>query len=189
MKQQRRGGFLVGQIHQASGRAFARILRRNGIRLSPPQGRVLFALWQNGSMPIAQIGHRAGLGKSTLTGILDRLERDGHVRRVRSTADRRIVLVEPTAQDTCSQAVFVRASEQMTALYYEGFAPAEINRFESDLDRILDNLRRRETAGLAAGSPGVPSTGPTGSQVTSADVPPGPQAGPRGFTRAGRRSS
>ena len=153
MKHQRRGGFLVGQIHQASGRAFARILRRNGIRLSPPQGRVLFGLWQDGAMSIADIAKRTGFGKSTLTGILDRLERDGHVRRVRSATDRRVILVEPTAQDTRSQAVYVRASEEMAPLYYEGFTPAEIDRFESDLARVLENLRRREAAGPSAWKP------------------------------------
>ena len=53
MKRQRRGGFLIGRIHQTAGRVFARVLRRHGVRLSPPQGRVLFSLWQDGAMAIA----------------------------------------------------------------------------------------------------------------------------------------
>ena len=149
MKRQRQGGFLIGRIHQTSGRIFAGILRRRAIRLSRPQGRVLFGLWQDGAMPIAEIARRTGLGKSTLTGILDRLERDGHLRRVRSTADRRVILVEPTARDSRSQAVFLSASEEMISLFYDGFGPSEIDRFEADLARIYQNLQRREAAGVA----------------------------------------
>ncbi len=146
MKRQRRGGFLIGRIHQTAGRVFARILRRQGVHLSPPQGRVLFVLWQEGAMPIAEIAGRTGLGKSTLTGMLDRLERDGHVRRARCTDDRRVVLIEPTARDPRSQAIFVAASEEMAAIFYEGFAAARIDRFEADLADILDNLQRHEVS-------------------------------------------
>jgi hypothetical protein len=32
----------------------------------------------------------------------------------------------------------------MTQIYYDGFTPEEIDRFEKDLARILDNLIRRE---------------------------------------------
>ena len=151
MKRQRRGGFLIGRIHQTAGRVFARVLRRHGVRLSPPQGRVLFSLWQDGAMAIAEIAARTGLGKSTLTGMLDRLERDGHVRRVRSTSDRRVILVEPTARDARSQAIFVAASEEMAAVFYHGFTGAEIDRFETDLGRILESLRRCEAAGGGKG--------------------------------------
>ncbi len=144
MRRQRRGGFLIGRIHQAGARVFARILRRHRVSLSPPQGRVLFGLWQDGPMPIAEISRRTGLGKPALTGMLDRLERDGYVRRVRSTEDRRVVLVEPTARDVRSQAVFAKASDEMAALFYDGFTASEVDRFEADLARILENLSRVE---------------------------------------------
>jgi DNA-binding MarR family transcriptional regulator len=144
MKGRRQGGFLIGRVHQAGGRVFTRILRRHGIRLTPPQGRVLFSLWREGAMPIAELTGRTGLSKSTLTGLLDRLERDGHLRRVRSTEDRRVILIEPTANDARSQAVFAKASEEMTKLFYDGFTDSEIDRFEADLARLLANLRRAE---------------------------------------------
>lgn len=144
MKRQRRGGFLIGRIHQVSGRVFGRILRRHGVHLSHPQGRVLFGLWQDGAMPISEIVARTGLSKSALTGLLDRLERDGYVRRVRSETDRRVVLIEPTVRDTRTQEVFVQASEEMIGIFYAGFTAARIERFEADLAGILENLRRQE---------------------------------------------
>jgi DNA-binding MarR family transcriptional regulator len=141
MKSQRQGGFLIGRIHQTAGRVFARILRRHGVRLTPPQGKVLFSLWREGAMPIHEIVRRTGLGKSTLTSLLDRLERDGYTRRIRSDADRRVVLIEPTARDAHRQAVFAKVSEEMSALFYKGFTADEIDRFEKNLARILANLQ------------------------------------------------
>jgi len=155
VRRQPQGGFLIGRIHQAAGRVFAGIIRRHGIRLTPPQGRVLFPLWRDGAMPIHEIARRTGLGKSTLTSLLDRLERDGHTRRVRSADDRRVILVEPTARDARSQAVYARASAEMADIFYRGFSAAEITRFEGDLARILANLQRQSThaaAGKTAGT-------------------------------------
>ena len=140
MKNQPQGGFLVSRIHQAARRHFARILRTKRIRLNPRQGRIMFLLWREGPLPITEISRRTSLGKSTLTAMLDRLERDGHVRRVRSEDDRRVILIEPTARNARAQAVFIEASEEMARRFYRGFSRAEIRRFEHDLSRILDNL-------------------------------------------------
>jgi DNA-binding MarR family transcriptional regulator len=142
VKQQRQGGFLIGRIHQAARRVFAALLVRHGIRLNPQQGRVLFVLWREGALPMGEIARRTSLGKSTLTSMIDRLERDGHLRRVSSGEDGRVVLIEPTARDAASQRQYVAASREMTALFYRGFSPTEIDRFEADLARILDNLTR-----------------------------------------------
>jgi len=140
MKNQPQGGFLISRIHQAARGRFARILRAKGIRLNPRQGRIMFLLWREGALPISEISRRTSLGKSTLTAMLDRLERDGHARRVRSVEDRRVVLVEATARNAHDQAVFVAASEEMARHFYQGFSRAEIERFERDLARVLANL-------------------------------------------------
>jgi MarR family transcriptional regulator, organic hydroperoxide resistance regulator len=140
VKKQRQGGFLISKIHQASARIFARILRENHVRLRPAQGRVMFVLWREGPMPITELCRRTSLGKSTLTGMLDRLERDGYARRVRSEEDRRVILIEAAARDAKSQRAFVKVSETMTAIFYRGFSDKRISRFEKDLAAILNNL-------------------------------------------------
>ena len=144
MKTQPQGGFLISRIHQVARQRFARILRAKGIRLNPRQGRIMFVLWREGALPITEISRRTSLGKSSLTDMLDRLERDGHVRRTRSAEDRRVVLIEPTARNTREQAVYVEASQEMARCFYEGFSRTEIERFERDLGRLLQNLTDRE---------------------------------------------
>jgi DNA-binding MarR family transcriptional regulator len=49
-----------------------------------------------GRMTIRQVGQECDMLASTATGVIDRLEQAGHVRRVRDLDDRRVVWVELT---------------------------------------------------------------------------------------------
>jgi MarR family transcriptional regulator, organic hydroperoxide resistance regulator len=138
----RQGGFLVSRIHRESKRRFARSLAEHGITLSAVQGRVLFPLWREGRLPIHELVRRTGLGKSTLSGLLDRLERAGHVRRVRFAQDRRVVEIEAIGENGGYGEAVARASAEMSSLFYEGFSKAEVERFERDLGRVLENLTK-----------------------------------------------
>jgi DNA-binding MarR family transcriptional regulator len=140
MKRHRQGGFLVAKIHLLAGRIFDRMLRRQGIGINPGQGRILFPLWQDGPMSMRELARKASLGPSTLTSMLDRLERAGYVARQRSSRDRRKIIVTLVVADRKIFDVWERVSEEMSVLFYRGFAPADIDRFERDLRRVLDNL-------------------------------------------------
>jgi len=140
MSMKRQGGFLVAKAHHVAGRIFTRMLKDHGIEVNPSQGRVLFPLWREDRIPIHELAKRTALGKSTLTAMLDRLEDAGHVRRVRSESDRRVILVERTEKDRAAQATYERVSEAMTELYYRGLSEDEIAAFERTLERIVANL-------------------------------------------------
>jgi DNA-binding MarR family transcriptional regulator len=72
--------------------------------------------------------------------MLDRLERLGYVRRVPSLQDRRVLLIERTEKDRAFQDLYLQVSQEMVALFYDGFSATEIEAFERFLVRILDNL-------------------------------------------------
>ena len=65
-------------------------------QVSSPQLNCLMALYEHGSLPPSQIARFIVLKSSTVTGIIDRLEQKGFVRRVRRSSDRRVVTVELT---------------------------------------------------------------------------------------------
>jgi len=140
MKTQSEGGFLIAKIHQLSGRIFARMLKECEIEINPAQGRIMFVLWRSDGIPITELARRTSLEKSTLTSMLDRLEDAGYVARVPSPDDRRVILIKRTAKDKAWQKVYIRVSQQMTALFYAGFSQAEVDEFERYLKRIFDNL-------------------------------------------------
>ena len=141
MKTQREGGFLITKIHQVAGRIFARKLREHGIEeINPAQGRILFVLWREDSIPISELARRTSLEKSTLTTMLDRLETSGFLERVRCCDDRRVIRVRRTQKDRAWQKAYVAVSEDMNRLFYAGLAEQEIDRFENTLRHVLGNL-------------------------------------------------
>jgi len=145
MKRQRQGGFLLSKAHQLAGRVFNRLLKEHDITaVNKAQGRIMFVLWRRDGVPIGELAERTGLGKSTLTGMLDRLERSGLVRRAPAPGDRRSVLVFRTEKDRTLEERYVEVSRRMTDVYYRGFSGAEITRFEAALERILANLESEE---------------------------------------------
>jgi len=104
----------------------------------------MFALWQNDGIPIAELARLTSLGKSTLTSMLDRLEKSGYLKRVPSPDDRRQILIRRTDKDRAMQHAYMRVSWEMNRLFYAGFSAAEIDAFEQCLKRALDNLERAD---------------------------------------------
>lgn len=146
MKRQRQGGFLIAKIHQLAGRIFNRMLKDHGItEINTAQGRIMFVLWRNDGIAISELAAKTGLGKSTLTSMLDRLEEAGFLYRTPSRSDRRQVLIFRTEKDKSFEREYVEVSQEMTRLFYRGFTDQEIVRFEGDLERILDNLTSAES--------------------------------------------
>jgi len=62
-------------------------------RLTGPQRSVMQALFHSGGMRIKDLSRRVGLAHSTVSGIVDRLERRGLVERQPNESDRRATTV------------------------------------------------------------------------------------------------
>ncbi|MER2149724.1 MAG: radical SAM mobile pair system MarR family transcriptional regulator [Ruminococcus sp.] len=141
------GGFLVSKIKQLSDRIFERILARHGIdAFNGAQGRILYVLWQEDGVPIKTISEKCGLAITSLTTMLERMEKQGLIRRVQSDDDKRKTLLYLTeiAKSLRDEAEIV--SRQMNDVFYKGFNSDEIEQFEAYLDRVRNNLEEwRET--------------------------------------------
>jgi DNA-binding MarR family transcriptional regulator len=72
------------------------VSRRVG--LGPSDSQFLGLLATDGPLTPGQLATMTGLSTGTVTGVLDRLERGGFVRRERDAADRRKVLVVPVPE-------------------------------------------------------------------------------------------
>jgi DNA-binding MarR family transcriptional regulator len=66
-------------------------------QVSASQLNCLLALYENGPLPPSQIARHIMVNSSTVTGIIDRLEHKGLVRRMRTSQDRRVITIELTA--------------------------------------------------------------------------------------------
>ena len=88
--------FAVYSTAHAFNRFYKPLLERLG--LTYPQYLVMLVLWEHDGLAVKDIGERLFLDSGTLTPLLKRMEGMGLVKRTRSTADERQVLVALTAQ-------------------------------------------------------------------------------------------
>ncbi len=68
------------------------------LNLTFPQATALNVLGAEGPMPISKLAELTGSANSTVSGIVDRLERLGLAQRTRSELDHRVIYVEVTEQ-------------------------------------------------------------------------------------------
>lgn len=141
------GGTLISQVHQVCQRVWSSVLNKHGLSsLSGARGRIIFALWSENNIPIKRLVEKTSLDKSTLTGIIDRLERDGFVKRTKSPKDKRTVLISLTGKDEVFKEKIPVVSVEQNAYFYKGFSKIEIIEFENMLKRILQNCNDAEEA-------------------------------------------
>lgn len=139
------GGFLITKIKQLQGRIFERLLAEHDIsEFNGAQGRILFVLWDKDDIPISELSKKTGLAKTTLTSMLDRMEKHGLIRRVCVPDDRRTVRIRLT--DTARQLHdrYEQVSEEMNQIFYRGFSDEEILTLETGLGKVLENLTEQE---------------------------------------------
>ena len=109
------------------------------LNLTFPQAQALSTLGAEGPMPISRLAERTGSANSTISGIVDRLEKLGLARRTRSEADRRVIYVEVTPQyEQLRERVNMGVNE-----YFDGL----LERLEpGERAAVMDGLRLLEKA-------------------------------------------
>lgn len=102
-----------------------------------------------GPLTAGRIAQLTGLSTGAVTGVIDRLERAGFVRRVRDTQDRRKVLVEILPMDEEKYAPLFASALDVVEQVLEKFSPAEreiVERYEREVVRLI----RAELLGQSA---------------------------------------
>lgn len=107
--------------------------------LTGPQLTVLKLLESFGDLSFSSLSERIRAQNSTVTGIIDRMEREGYVRRERSTTDRRVIFIRLTEKGA-RLARFIQVEPM------EIFRNALLDLSQGDLRellRILTKLQKR----------------------------------------------
>lgn len=88
--------FALYAASRATTQAYRRILKPWG--LTYPQYLVLVELWEHEPRTVGELGDDLALDSGTLSPLLSRLEKLGHVTRSRSREDARVVQIGLTAE-------------------------------------------------------------------------------------------
>ena len=135
------GGFQISKIKQLGDRVFEKILTAQGIEaFNGAQGRILYVLWQEDGVPIKTIAERCGLAITSLTTMLERMEKSGLIIRQQDSGDKRKILIFLTDKAKALKEDYDAVSDRMSTIFYQGFTEEEIRNFEEHLERIRLNL-------------------------------------------------
>src|SRR5664279_3800480 len=128
--------FAIYSTAHAFNRVYKPLLDRLG--LTYPQYLVMLALWERDGVPVKDVGERLFLDSGTLTPLLKRLEAAQLIRRTRSTADERQVLVALTEQ---GQALREKArTVPQSILTASTCSVAELSAIRNDVVALRDRL-------------------------------------------------
>jgi len=117
------------------------VIRKRGreiladFNITPPQLTALQVLQRNGNITIGELGEKMYLAYSTATDLIDRMERNELVQRIRDSNDRRVVRLQilPKGEKLVDE-VIARRKQYLAGIL------VEVN--EEDRIHLVDSLKR-----------------------------------------------
>ena len=103
---------------------------------------VLCCLWEQDGQATSQIGEKLSQVGGTMTGVIDRMEERGLVRRERDTHDRRIWRIWLTDMGREMEAILPPFALQVREVAFAGITEAEQKLVSDVVDRAIANLIR-----------------------------------------------
>ena len=134
----RNPGYRIKLLSQVLTRTFHEQLEPFG--LTPFHWVVLCCLWQEDGLATSTIGERLQQVGGTLTGVLDRMEERGLVRRERDCRDRRICRIWLTEEGKQLQEVLPPLARGIYEQAMAGISQSERERLSQLVDQVIANL-------------------------------------------------
>ena len=128
--------FYLGKAYQRVTQSAKQRLAPYGV--TPVQYALLKVLWEQDNQSGAELGERLVLDSSTMTGLLDRLEDAGLIKRQADATDRRMNRIVLTERGRDLQEPLDREMDQMNHDFLDGFPSEDRQRLRSILTNLVD---------------------------------------------------
>ena len=131
---------LLAKAEQKHFQFTKKMLDERGLGITPGQMIVLYTLYKKDGASITDLSKRCYLDNSTLTGLMDRLERLQLVQRVDVPGDRRAFSIFLTPEALAMRSQLTEVMEQVATTMLAGCSEQEIVVFEKVLRNIFNKL-------------------------------------------------
>ncbi len=102
---------------------------------------VLLTLWREDGLKVIELSRKAGLEPSTMTGLLDRMERDALAYRTADPKDRRAQRIYLTEAGRNVEKPVQEVLEQVLSRVFRGISEKELSQSMNLLRRVLANAQ------------------------------------------------
>ncbi|MHC4108867.1 MAG: MarR family winged helix-turn-helix transcriptional regulator [Planctomycetota bacterium] len=135
--------YLVSRATLLVTHALRQELRDAGVdHVRPAYLGVLLSLWLEDGLKVVELGRRAGLEPSTMTGLLDRMERDGLLSRSADPEDRRAQRIHLTNKGRDAKPAVSKVMDRALGKILDGVGEADLTRLKKTLRRVLANANK-----------------------------------------------
>jgi DNA-binding MarR family transcriptional regulator len=110
-------------------------------RVQPAFLVVLFCLWKKEGQKMIELARASGLEPSTMTGLLDRMEREGFVTRVPDPDDRRVQKIMLTDSGRKVRKTVEKMVDETLELLFLGIPEEEVDHTNVVLRKLIENAR------------------------------------------------
>lgn len=128
-------GFLLAKSYQRGFALFKKPLEK--YNLTPKQFSLLAFLWKQDGLSQVQLSEKCQIDRTTVGGLLDRLETQGYVKRLPHPEDRRAYLISLTDTGKALQEELLAIAWTVSNVFTAKLSADEIE----TLKRILSKLR------------------------------------------------
>ncbi|MEI6236224.1 MAG: MarR family transcriptional regulator [Planctomycetota bacterium] len=112
--------------------------------LRPGMGLILQALYEKDNLIIKEIAQFTRLSHSTLTGMLDKMEKAGIVKRAADPSDGRAVRIRLTALGKSLEQRFARMNKRLNAVLAAGLSEDDVRNAKHLVSRMIENMKTIE---------------------------------------------
>lgn len=131
---------LLSKAEQKHYQHTKRLLEKNDLGITPGQLAVLYTLYKGDGILISELSKKIYLDNSTLTGLIDRMEKSELVARCNVPADRRSYNISLTAKGRALEPAIKEITTQVQATMLQSCSPEEITAFRKVLLKIFESL-------------------------------------------------
>ena len=125
--------FLISKVCQKLIITLQKSFSESGIEVTPIQGMLLFFLQKNDGSSLTQISQGLMLENPTVTGLIDRLEKLGYVKRSDHPNDRRVYLVHITEKGKKVANKALPIVKKLNEEIKKGYSKEEVENFRKIL--------------------------------------------------------
>ena len=136
------------ELWQSIRNIYRKVLKRLNARLAREritfsQYSVLLALSRVGPTQMNRLGEHMLVAPANVTGLIDRMERRGYVRRRRDPRDRRLCVVEPTEEGLRLFKSISRRFRQYAGMLGSGLSREELGVTLRSLEKVLNMVEEK----------------------------------------------
>lgn len=135
---------LIKRVSKLMKQEFNKNMVDMNLKFTPPQSMVTGILVHHGPLKVSDLSERMNLSNSTVSGIVDRLEKMGYVKRIRSEEDRRVVMIDivPELRETFKEKF--KAIDEFLSQRIESSSEEEIEEILRGLHTLERVMSRHE---------------------------------------------